>query len=81
LGQAGAGTSPLLLVNGTYTNTRTSTGSNLTAYVPWYMNLTANTTNLTVVKNDVLKCNAEVSGTLANNVTTPTYQIRVISSE
>lgn len=77
LGQNGTGTQQVLLVStpSTSNNTSVANGTAIVAYARRQLQLTTTTANLNVNAGDILQITASTSGTLANTITLPTYEI------
>lgn len=78
LGQAGAGTTAMLLA--TLNNTKSTGGTALAAGTKRSFSLTATGADLVVAAGDRLRIRAAASGTLANTVTFPAYILRFTGS-
>lgn len=74
LGQAGAGTAAMLLVADSNT-TKATGGSALAANTKRTLAISGTPANLPVTQGDRLLIRAAVTGTLANSVTFPVYQL------
>lgn len=79
LGQAGAGSNPMLLATDAST-TKATGGSALAANTKRSMGLNGTGSNLLVTKGDRIRVRAAATGTLANTVTFPTYMLRFTPS-
>lgn len=75
LGQAGAGSNPMLLATAVNT-TKVTGGSALAANTKRSLSLNGTPSNLVVAQGDRLQITATVTGTLANTVTFALYQLR-----
>lgn len=79
LGQAGAGSNPMLAATAANT-TQTTGGSAIAANTKRALTLNGTGSNLLVTKGDRIRVRAAVTGTLANTVTFPTYMLRFLPS-
>ncbi len=79
LGQAGAGTNPMLAATAVNT-TQATGGSAIAANTKRALTLNGTSSNLLVTKGDRIRVRAAVTGTLANTVTFPTYLLRFLPS-
>jgi hypothetical protein len=77
LGQAGAGSTAMLATTPAGVNTTKVTGGTaITAEGVYALTLSGTGSNLVVAQGDQLKISATATGTLANTVTFPRYQLR-----
>lgn len=74
-GQAGSGSTAMLAATDANT-TKTSTGTAITAKAKRALTLHGTASNLVVVKGDVLEITVTATGTLANELTLPTFIAR-----
>lgn len=79
LGQAGAGTNPMLAATDANT-TKVTGGTALVANTKRALTLNGTSSNLLVTKGDRIRVRVAATGTLANTVTFPTYMLRFTPS-